>query len=131
MESEYARDAGVPACTQLLPCALSGSLFGCGRQPDVCSTALKVAMGRLNRGTTEWFRLCQIDLFLKRDFFFLSAEVLSVVFRAAQAAPGENVAPQLRVGQAGLRQLLSWSYQPLRSPPKQPYKAIFSLLFLC
>ena len=85
MESEHARDAGVPACTQLLPCALSGSLFGCGRQPDVCSTALKVATRRLNRGTTEWLRLGPIDLFLKRDFFFyLGGSPVSCI----QGSPG-------------------------------------------
>ena len=46
--SQCASYAGVPTCTQLLPCALLGGLFGCGRQPDICSTAPKVATPRLN-----------------------------------------------------------------------------------
>lgn len=80
---------------------------------------------------TEWLRCCQIDLFLKWNLVFLSAESLSVLLRATQATPGENVASLHCVGWVSLWQLLSWSYQPLGSPPKLPFKVIFSLIFPC
>lgn len=68
---------------------------------------------------------------LKWDLVFLSAESLSVLLRATQATPGENVASLHCVGWVSLWQLLSWSYQPLGSPCKLPFKVIFSLIFPC